>query len=480
MVRTQAEHDAFEALQSEKDPHIKLAKAQAFLQQFPTSEIKDMVYVEMLIAHGQLGETAEAIAAGRQAVQANPESAVAFYNLGVVYTNSQPPDYNLAVWNLARAVALARAGQDSSAGNFEKLLKQVYVKAHGSEEGLPAIIAQAAASPTAPPGFSLPDPPLYAGTGVSPEDVVQGGLGSCYFHSTMAAIAETRPAKIQEMIHDNGNGTFAVSFADGKQETAYTEDLRYARQSGFDRSKALWVGVLLRAYAQRVLRDSLAKAVDSSDLFPIVKQYVKDFMTSNDQVLLAYDRAIRAVVDQTGGIEQAKLEANLKERLASLPIADAAKDSLVKTLESGGFFQTIAQAVQQDAEVFGAYRAVGQGGMPIRVMQTFLGGKTQAVPTSAAAQVPLVLSQSFQAGQPVVAPTRDLELATLQAQKPLPDHASDWFVSAHAYTVMAYDANAGTITLRNPWGHHPDPDGTFTLPLSAFLNAFELVETTAP
>jgi tetratricopeptide (TPR) repeat protein len=480
VARSHEEFAAYQDLRNETAPQTKLAKAQAFLQKFPESEIHDLVYLQMLAAYHQMGDTAKAIEAGRQAVQANPGSVVAFYNLGVEYTNLRPKDYNQAVWNLARAVALARAAQDSSTGEFEKFLKETYVKAHGSEEGLPAIIAQAADSPTAPPGFTLPDPPLYSVTGVGPEDVVQGGLGSCYFHSTMAAIARTHPEKIQEFIRDNGDGTFTVRFADGKEEKAHTDDLRYARQSGFDQSKALWVGVLLRAYAQRALRESLGKAADKSDLFPLVKQYARAFMTTNDEVLLAYDRAIRAVVDQTGDIKQSKLEANLKEKLVSIPIPDEAKESMVKLLESGGFFQTLAETVKQEGEVFGAYRAVGQGGIPIRVMQTFLGGNTLTVSTASRSQVTLVLGRSFQSARPVVAPTRNMELATLKAQKPIPENASDWYVGGHAYTVMGYDANAGTVTLRNPWGHHPDPDGVFTIPLSTFLNAFAVVETTGP
>jgi tetratricopeptide (TPR) repeat protein len=480
VARSHEEFAAYQDLRNETDPRTKLAKAQAFLQKFPESEIHDLVYLQVLAAYHQLGDTAKAIEAGHQAVQANPASTVSFYNLGVEYTNLRPQDFNQAVWNLARAVALARAAQDSSTGEFEKFLKETYVKAHGSEEGLPAIIAQAAASPTAPPGFTLPDPPLYSASGVSPEDVVQGGLGSCYFHSTMAAIARTHPEKIQEFIRDHGDGTFTVRFADGKEEKTHTDDLRYARQSGFDQSKALWVGVLLRAYAQRALRESLGKAADKSDLFPLVKQYARAFMTTNDEVLLAYDRAIRAVVDQTGDINQSKLEANLKERLVLIPIPDEAKDSIVKLLESGGFFQTLAETVKQEGEVFGAYRAVGQGGIPIRVMETFLGGNTLTVSTATRSQVTLVLSRSFQSARPVVAPTRNMELAALKAQKPISASASDWYVGGHAYTVMGYDANAGTVTLRNPWANHPDPDGMFTIPLSAFLNAFAVVETTAP
>jgi len=35
------------------------------------------------------------------------------------------------------------------------------------------------------------------------------------------------------------------------------------------------------------------------------------------------------------------------------------------------------------------------------------------------------------------------------------------------------------VTLRNPWGNHPDPDGTFTISLAAFADSFEVIETVA-
>jgi hypothetical protein len=113
-------------------------------------------------------------------------------------------------------------------------------------------------------------------------------------------------------------------------------------------------------------------------------------------------------------------------------------------------------------------------------MQTFLGPSTLSVATTSPAKVTLVLSQAFQSARPVVAPTWNMDLATLKAKKPIPESAADWYIGAHAYTVMGYDPNAGTVTLRNPWAHHPDPDGVFTLPMSDFLNAFEVVETMAP
>jgi hypothetical protein len=49
----------------------------------------------------------------------------------------------------------------------------------------------------------------------------------------------------------------------------------------------------------------------------------------------------------------------------------------------------------------------------------------------------------------------------------------DWWVPAHCYTILSYDEAAQTVTLRNPWGARPEPDGVFTLPLAIFLQAYE-------
>lgn len=43
-------------------------------------------------------------------------------------------------------------------------------------------------------------------------DVSQGGAGDCYFMAILAAVARTRPSIIENMIKDNGDGTYTVTF----------------------------------------------------------------------------------------------------------------------------------------------------------------------------------------------------------------------------------------------------------------------------
>jgi len=318
---------------------------------------------------------------------------------------------------------------------------------------------------------------LYGSKGVTAAAVRQGRLGSCYFHAVIAAMAQRRSDAIRQMIQANSDGTYTVTFGDGKKETAYPEDLRYTHDSGYDLSDGQWVAVLFRAYAQRVLRQSLLQTIDGSDLFPMLKQPAEQLLSSSDQLVLAYDRAIRAQVDQEGNIDRARLEAGLKKEMAAISVPDTVKDSLIGMLESGGFFDKIVTMIQQNGELFGAYRAVGQGGIADRVMKTF-SGSTRFQENQSEAQAGAALAEAVKNGMPTVACTAGSRFFQEVAKRQsLPPGTGEWYVNAHCYTVLDFDTAAGSVKLRNPWARHPDPDGIFNLPLANFLPAYSGIVT---
>jgi len=477
--KSQEESDAFKAVQSEKDPRQKISQAQAFLQQYPESEMRDVAYFQMMLGYHELKDRANSIDAGHKVIQLNPEFTYAFYNLGYEYLSPDPLDFDQGVWDLARAVALARATQDQATADMEKTLTGVYADYHGSAEGLPGLVAQAASSPNPPAGFRVAPPKLFGSKGVTAESVRQGGLGSCYFHSTVAAVARWNPQAIQQIITENNDGTYTVLFPDGKKVNVYPEDLRYGRLSRFDFSDGQWVGVLLRAYAQRQVRETLMAGIESSSMFALVKPYAESYIESTDPLLLAYDRAIRDVVNQTGDIDKARMAARLRDEMKDIPIPDTFKDSLISTLQSSGVFDALSEVVKQNGEFFGAYRAVGNGGIPALVMHNLFGAKAAALETKSREDVAAFLSQAVPSKLPIVAATGGAEIQALEADKKVPPGSDQWYVEKHAYTVIGYDPQAQTVTLRNPWGHHPEPDGTFTLPLAAFTDSFEVIQTIA-
>jgi len=319
---------------------------------------------------------------------------------------------------------------------------------------------------------------LYGPQGVKPQAVRQGRLGSCYFHAVIAALAEFQAEGLQRMIEAHSDGTYTVRFADGVKENAYAEDVKYTRESGYDLSEGLWVAVLFRAYAQRVLRQSLLAGIEKSELFPLVKSYLKNFVATNDPLLLAYDRAIRSQVDQYGNIDRSKLEGQLREEMRPLSVPDAMKDAAIKLLESGGFLDSLVEVIKQNGEIFGAYRAVGQGGIAERVMQAMT-GSVRYLKNESSEQVGGALEQAFQARLPVVACSGDSQYFQDLAQgRALPDDTKSWYVNAHCYTVLAYDGYGQRVTLRNPWARFPDPDGIFIIPVRTFVPAFRGIITT--
>ncbi len=475
-VKSEAERDALRAMMSEKDPHAKLSRAEAFLKDFSQSDFLDVAYVQMLLAHAKLGEFPPALEAGRKAVEFNPNSIDGYFNLGIVYLNSEPRDNDHGIWYMARGVALVRTTKEGDA-EMEATLKKIYGGYVGNVDGLEDLIKQAGATVKPSADFHLPDPPLYGPDKVSPSAVLQGGLGSCYFHSPIAALAKTNPKLIPPMIKDNGDGTYTVTFADKKTEKAYLEDLRYARSSGFDRSTGLWVGILFRAYAQRVLREALMSAVDKSDLFSLLKPYALQYLGNSDELLLAYDRAIRSEVNQSAEIDRTRLETALQEEVKPLPISDEVKAAGLKLINSSGVYEAIETLVRDEGELFGAYRAVGHGGHPARVMAAFLGGKPVVLSSKEPEKVAEVLHAVISEGAPVVAGTAPTELSQLKTSAPLPANAKDWYVPGHAYTVLDVNAETRQVTLRNPWGHMPDPDGVFSIPIETFLEIYPMVAT---
>jgi hypothetical protein len=98
------------------------------------------------------------------------------------------------------------------------------------------------------------DTPLFK-DGIGPGDVNQGAIGNCYFIAALAAMAATAEGqrRIREMIRDNGDGTFTVTFADGTRVTV--DDDFYVDQHGqplYARPNGdIWAAILEEAYARK-------------------------------------------------------------------------------------------------------------------------------------------------------------------------------------------------------------------------------------
>jgi hypothetical protein len=330
-------------------------------------------------------------------------------------------------------------------------------------------------------GLAHGETELYGEHGVTPQAVRQGSQGSCYFYASIAALAGSQPDSLRRLIRISGDGNQSVYFADGKSEQIHDEDVQFARDSGFDLSEGTWVAVLFRGYAQRTLRESLIHSLHASSLPPQIKSLTAGIISNSDLVLLAYDRAIRSQVDQTGNISRDGLKDQLRKELASVPLLSMWKESAIDWMDSSGFFDSLVEQVKANGELFGAYRAVGSGGLPERVLSTFA-GDAHSYQVKQHDETAAAISRALQKHQAVVAWTGTSLADALKEkmQAPAGDDSSDWYTPAHAYTVMSLDSAAGTVTLRNPWGDHPAPSGEFTLPWETFVSAYSGYSISAP
>ncbi|HEY2861190.1 MAG TPA: C2 family cysteine protease [Terracidiphilus sp.] len=328
-----------------------------------------------------------------------------------------------------------------------------------------SIAAAATAQAPAPPST-----PLYGPHGISALAVRQGYLGTCYFHASLSSLANAHPEAIRNAIRQDQTGNFHVKFVDGKEEVVSEDDVSFAEIHRFDRSEGEWVSVLMRAYAQRLLRESLSKAIDKSEQVPtFLKPTAHSTLESSDLVLQAYDRAVRVVINQNGTIDKAALQARLDQEGKTLGVPAAGIQLVKGFLEDNGIFDTLATAIQQNGEFFGAYRSFGQGGIPSRVFQAFVGAGHVDFPKNH--DRVLAQMRKVQAG--------GLAMVADSGTNP-PAGSANWWVASHAYSVLGLDEARQTITVRNPWGEHPDPDGTFTIPLSVFFDSFTIYSFSSP
>ena len=70
----------------------------------------------------QKKDDASAITALNAAKQDNASDPYVFYRLGLAYLNSAPPDFDHAIWNLARASVLAKTAKAGDAGRHREIL----------------------------------------------------------------------------------------------------------------------------------------------------------------------------------------------------------------------------------------------------------------------------------------------------------------------------------------------------------------------
>lgn len=93
---------------------------------------------------------AAAIPHFQAAARINPKDPLVYYWMGLSQLTIKPPQYQLGIYNLARAAALA-----PQVASFNSYFTQVYSQYHGSAQGAAAVKAQALARAQMPAGYHI-------------------------------------------------------------------------------------------------------------------------------------------------------------------------------------------------------------------------------------------------------------------------------------------------------------------------------------
>ncbi len=131
--------------------------------------------------------------------------------------------------------------------------------------------------------------PLFK-DGASPMDVQQGQLGDCYFPSAMAALAQNNADAVQNMIKENGDGTYTVTWKEKDWATGQFKDVPikidgdlyvrswggplYGASLGSDKGEKtmeLWFPLIEKSYAQwKGSYNTIGSGGMSNDVFEAV------------------------------------------------------------------------------------------------------------------------------------------------------------------------------------------------------------------
>src|SRR5262249_55330984 len=98
---------------------------------------------------------------------------------------------------------------------------------------------------------------------VKPEAVRQGAIGDCSLTSALGAVAAQSPETIQNMIKENENGSYTVTFPDAPNKPVTVEEPTDAELAHFagGGEYGTWPAVIEKAYGKR-MDDSKTVAQD--------------------------------------------------------------------------------------------------------------------------------------------------------------------------------------------------------------------------
>ncbi|HEY9677842.1 MAG TPA: C2 family cysteine protease [Drouetiella sp.] len=123
---------------------------------------------------------------------------------------------------------------------------------------------------------------------INPDAVHQGELGDCYFMSSLASLAKSNPQSIQNMIKDNGNNTYTVTFPGDPDHPVNIDKPSQEEISKYghgDSEHGNWVSVIEKAHRKYTGRDT---SDEGDDPINAIKLLTKQGSGTVDDKLTGY------------------------------------------------------------------------------------------------------------------------------------------------------------------------------------------------
>ena len=265
--KSQDEYNAYTAMANEKDNQKKVALAEAFLQKFPDSGVKNYVYVAMMNAYQQLNDAPKAIETAKKLLEVDPNNLDALRYLSFAFPFTFKPDSADAASELSRAESDAKHGLD--------LLSKLQKPANMSDDQF-----QAALKPV-----------------------------RAIFNSAVAFVAFARkdyPTAItsyKAALEDNPNDLYNI----------YRLGVAYLSSTPPDHNNGLW-------YVARAV--SLARSGNTADR-PAMEKYLKDYFSR----LFGCDSGAEDLISQAGSSATPPADLNLDPATKPEPTGSANVDA---------------------------------------------------------------------------------------------------------------------------------------------------------
>lgn len=254
---------------------------------------------------------------------------------------------------------------------------------------------------------------------IVPEAVRQGHTGDCYFEASLASVALTNPESIRDMIKDNKDGTYTVTFPGASDKPITVSRPNHLEQRLYNHSSkyGTWASVLEKAYGEYRSRYDAVPSQPSANTNGNKEEDQKSSSETPQDVA------------GHGGIVAPAMKLLTGKDVWEITIAKN-----IRAMEQAK--EKMPEELQEElAQHLGAAFAPGHPHSPVAA----------------------VISQ-FQPGGDWA-------------------HSVDGLTKMHAYSITNFEAagrGGGNVTIRNPHGG-TDLEGYTTLSLEKFISNFSFV-----